>query len=232
MKTFNKSKNFLIIKKFLSFFHSHIENKGPIPSNHPKSRNSRKISKSNKDFSFVLEFEELDNTFDKKRDSKMSYEEIIYDIITEIPHYFDLDHKFKDDMNIKDSKVKHYENIQLDIKKDNNSKSVGRKKSVLDIDGKIKRKSKLTCINCKEKEKIKITEKDYCMNLLSSCEAKINSEKAQFKYEMEDNSVVFHSGFVIITDFRFIFKFDDKKVYERINLAEAFFSIPLFCINR
>jgi hypothetical protein len=180
--------------------------------------------------SFVQDFEELDINGDKKRDSKMSYEEIIYDIITEIPHYFDLDHKFKDDMNIRDSKVKHYGNISLQKKKDVNSKSVGRKKSV--IDGILKRKSNLTCVNCKEKGNNKVNEKDFCLKLISSCENTINSEKASLKSENEDNSPLMHSGFAIITEYRFFFKFDDYKSFQKLNLSESFFSIPLFSINR
>jgi len=158
----------------------------------------------------------------------MSHEETIYDILTEIPHYFDLDHKFRDDMNFKEIKVKQYEDILIDKIKENSSKSVGKIKSVKEG---LRIKSVLSCTNCKEKEK---KDKDSCMNLISACENKIISEKACFKYYNEDNSYKTHPGFVEVTDYRVIFKFDEDNfdVVGNFSLAESYFSIPLFCITR
>ena len=167
---------------------------------------------------------------DKKKDSKLSYEEIIYDIITEIPHYFDFEHKFKDDMNIRDSKVKHYENISIEKSKENSSKSVERNKNLKDG---LKRKSNLMlCRKCEEKDIVKIDEKDPCLKLISSCETTLNTEKASLKYEDDNYSLAIYSGVAIITDFRFVFQFDDLKIIEELSLSEYYYSIPLFCINR
>jgi hypothetical protein len=175
----------------------------------------------------------------KRIESKMSYEESIYDIITEIPHYFGTDNKFKDDNTIIDIKTK-----RSNTKKENVSRSVGRKKKVGEG---VKRKSILYCngvnlfnnTNTCSSSNIKPLKRDF----ISEYETYIQSEKAYFKLEDDiygtytnngnnNSNATCIPGTAYITDYRFYFVFDDRSVDDKVGLTEDFFSIPLFSIAK
>lgn len=155
---------------------------------------------------------------ERKRDKKMSYEEIVYELITEIPHYFD-DKKLIDDSKIIDLKSK---NNKKELEKDKHSKSVDKRKIIKDN---MKRKSIMYDEN-KSYVSVKFDSKE--KDEYSKYEEIIETEEAFFK--LDDNHQL--PGVATVSDFRFKFTFLENKNYEKVIYNKNYFSIPYFCIYK
>jgi hypothetical protein len=164
--------------------------------------------------------------------SKASYEEVIFDMINEIPHYFDDELKSNDDMSY-DIKSKR-SSIKLRDRDHLSSKSLDRKKNIRDS---IRKKSifKSDSIKCESNTNIKIDQKNKFFDVLSNFEIDIETEKAIFKYEEIVNgykNIIEFSGYATISDFRIKFFFDEENNYEKLDLSKEYFMIPIFLISK
>lgn len=164
---------------------------------------------------------EWDPHYKPRFGSRMSYEEVIYDMITEIPHYFDLDNKFHDDSKVIEIKRKKTSRRESD----KSTRSISRRKSIREA---IKRKSIFN--NEAEKDILLFkVNNNFIQDNISKSEIVFEKEKALFKLG-EGNML--YQGTAIITDFRFIFNFDDSKCYENLKLSKDYFIIPIFTISK
>ncbi len=160
--------------------------------------------------------------------SRTSYEEVIYDIINEIPHYFDSDCKSNDDMTF-DIKSKRSAKKLRDRDR-LASRSVDRRKNIKEG---VRKKS--TVIFESSNTDSKVGQKDNKLkDSMSSFEIDIETEKAFFKFEEGNGTkkITLLTGYATISDFRFKFYFEDDKNYEKLELTKNHFLIPIFYITK